>query len=237
MGATQIKIAGGGGVTSVYDPLDVTEFNFDEIKAIVDVAKNWNTYVAAHIFTDKSIQIAIKAGVKTIEHGNLIMTEETFQMMKDNGVWLSAQPLLDDEDRLVFDNAVSTAKWIAVTDGTGRNYEAAKKMGVKIAFGTDMLFDPVAASKQGKMVVKLKNWFSPYEALKMVTSTNAELLTLSGPRHPYQEGPLGVIEVGAYADMLLVDGNPLENLDLIGDADKNFVVIMKDGKIYKNIIN
>jgi imidazolonepropionase-like amidohydrolase len=86
------------------------------------------------------------------------------------------------------------------------------------------------------MVVKLKNWFTPYEALKMVTSTNAELLMLSGPRHPYQEGPLGVIEVGAYADLILVDGNPLENLDLIGDADKNFVVIMKDGKIYKNTL-
>ena len=87
------------------------------------------------------------------------------------------------------------------------------------------------------MVTKLKKWFSPYEALKMVTSDNAELLKLSGPRNSYQEGPLGVIEVGAYADMLLVDGNPLENIDLVADADKNFVVIMKDGKIYKNTLH
>jgi imidazolonepropionase-like amidohydrolase len=87
------------------------------------------------------------------------------------------------------------------------------------------------------MVTKLKKWFSPYEALKMVTSDNAELLKLSGPRHPYQEGPLGVIAEGAYADMLLVDGNPLENIDLVADADKNFVVIMKDGKIYKNTLH
>jgi len=237
LGATQIKIAGGGGVSSTYDPLDVTQFSFEEMKAIVGVAANWNTYVAAHIFTDEAIQTAIRAGVKTIEHGNLIMKKETLQMMKDNGVWLSAQPLIDDEDRLVFDNPASTAKWIEATDGTGRNYEAAKAMGVKIAFGTDMLFDPAAAARQGKMVTKLKNWFTPYEALKMVTSTNAELLMLSGPRHPYQEGPLGVIEVGAYADLILVDGNPLENLDLIGDADKNFVVIMKDGKIYKNTLH
>jgi len=210
MGATQIKIAGGGGVTSVYDPLDVTEYSLEEMQAIVGVAENWNTYVAAHIFTDEAIQRAIKAGIKTIEHGNLIMKKETLQMMKDNGVWLSAQPLIDDEDRLVFDNPVSTAKWIKVTDGTGRNYEAAKAMGVKIAFGTDMLFDPEASSKQGKLVAKLKNWFTPYEILKMVTSDNAELLKMSGPRHPYQEGPLGVIAEGAYADMLLVDGNPLE---------------------------
>ena len=164
------------------------------------------------------------------------MEEETLQMMKDNGVWLSAQPLIDDEDRLVFDNPASNAKWIVATDGTGRNYEAAKKMGVKIAFGTDMLFDPAAAAKQGKMVTKLKNWFTPYEALKMVTSDNAELLMLSGPRHPYQEGPLGVIAEGAYADLILVDGNPLENLDLVGDAEANFDLIMKDGVIYKNTI-
>jgi imidazolonepropionase-like amidohydrolase len=87
------------------------------------------------------------------------------------------------------------------------------------------------------MVVKLKRWFTPFEVLKMVTSTNAELLMLSGPRHPYQEGPLGVIEEGAYADLILVDGNPLENLDIIGDADKNFVGIMKDGKIYKHTLH
>ena len=95
----------------------------------------------------------------------------------------------------------------------------------------------IGGGGQGKMVTKLKKWFSPYEALKMVTSDNAELLKLSGPRHPYQEGPLGVIAEGAYADMLLVDGNPLENIDLVADADKNFVVIMKDGKIYKNTLH
>ena len=236
MGATQIKIAGGGVVTSTYDPLDVTQFSYEEIKAIVDVAKNWNTYVAAHIFTDEAIQIAIKAGVKSIEHGNLIRDPKTLQMMKDNDVWLSAQPILNDEDALKFENSISTRKFIEVTDGTDRTYRMAKAMGVKIAFGTDLLFDPASAARQGKMVAKLQRWFTPYEALKMVTSTNAELLTMSGPRHPYQEGPLGVVKEGAYADLILVDGNPLENLDLVADAAKNFVVIMKDGKIYKNTL-
>jgi imidazolonepropionase-like amidohydrolase len=236
MGATQLKIAGGGGVSSSYDPLDVQEYTFEEMKAVVDVAKTWNTYVAAHIFTDSSIQTAIKAGIKSIEHGNLIKDKKTLKMMKENGVWLSAQPLLDDEDALKFDNPFSTQKWIEVTSGTDKVYKLAKEMGVKIAFGTDMLFDPVAAEKQGKMLAKLKRWFTPYEALKMATSTNAELLAMCGPRHPYPEGPLGVIKVGAYADILLVDGNPLENLDLVADPDKNFVVIMKDGKIYKNVL-
>jgi len=154
--------------------------------------------------------------------------------MKKNDVWLSIQPLLNDEDALKFDSPYSQAKFEAVTSGTDEIYETAKKVGVKIAFGTDMLFDPVAAEKQGKMLSKLKRWFTPYEALKMATSTNAELLALSGPRNPYQEGPLGVIKEGAYADLILVDGNPLENLDLVADAEKNFVMIMKDGKIYKN---
>ncbi|MGB5766261.1 MAG: amidohydrolase family protein [Arenicellales bacterium] len=236
MGATQIKIAGGGGVSSIYDPLDVQEYTFEEMKAVVDVAKTWNTYVAAHIFTDTAIQTAIRAGIKSIEHGNLIKEKKTLQMMKDNGVWLSAQPLLNDEDALKFDNPISTAKFIKTTDGTSRNYKMAKEMGVKIAFGTDCLFDPSAAALQGKMLAKMKQWFTPYEALKMATSDNAELLALSGPRNPYQEGPLGVIKGGAYADMILVDGNPLENLDLVADAEKNFVMIMKDGAIYKNTI-
>jgi len=237
MGATQLKIAGGGGVTSIYDPLDVQEYTFEEIKAIVDVAKTWNTYVAAHIFTDASIQTAVRAGVKSIEHGNLIVDKKTLKMMKDNGVWLSAQPILDDEDGLKFENPVSTAKFKVVTEGTDKNYKAAKAMGVKIAFGTDLLFDPSSASKQGKMLAKMKRWFTPYEVLKMATSDNAELLTMSGPRSPYQEGPLGVIEEGAYADMILVDGNPLDNLDLVADADNNFVLIMKDGTIYKNTLS
>lgn len=156
--------------------------------------------------------------------------------MKDKDVWLSAQPILVDEDGLKFENPISTQKFIQVTEGTDRNYQLAKEMGVKIAFGTDLLFDPSSAARQGKMLAKMKRWFTPYEALKMATSDNAELLALSGPRNSYQEGPLGVIQEGAYADLILVDGNPLENLDLVADAEKTFVLIMKDGKVYKNTI-
>ncbi len=114
---------------------------------------------------------------------------------------------------------------------------ACKKYHVKIAWGTDMLFDPVLAAKQGKFLAKMKKYFTPYEVLKIATHDNAELVQMSGPRNPYQEGELGVIKEGAYADMILVDGNPLDNLDLVVDPDKNFVVIMKDGKIYKNALN
>jgi imidazolonepropionase-like amidohydrolase len=235
MGATQIKIAGGGGVSSSYDDLDVQQYTFEEMKAVVDVAKTWNTYVAAHIFTDEAVQTAIKAGVKSIEHGFLV-SDETLKMMKDNDVWLSLQPLLKDEDALQFENPYSTEKYNKVTDGTDRTYKRAKELGVKVAFGTDALFDPAAAAAQNRMLAKLKRWYTPYEVLKMATSTNAELLMLCGPRNPYREGDIGSIKEGNYADMLLVDGNPLENIDLIVDPEKNFVVIMKDGKVYKNTL-
>ena len=108
---------------------------------------------------------------------------------------------------------------------------------MKVAFGTDILFDPKLAERQGAFLAKLQRWYSPYEVLKMGTSTNAELLKLSGPRHPYQQGDLGVIAKGAYADLILVDGNPLQDIDLIADPHENFDLIMKDGKVYKNTLN
>ncbi|WP_224484427.1 metal-dependent hydrolase family protein [Robertkochia aurantiaca] len=235
LGATQIKIAGGGGVASSYDPIDVRQYSLEEMQAIVDVANSYNSYVAAHIFTDDAIQTAVKAGVKSIEHG-MLMGRETLQMMKDNDVWLSTQPVLNDEDADEFPNPESNRKFAEVTKGTDNVYTLAKEVGVKMAFGTDLFMGAENAAKQGKLLAKLTRWFTPYEALRMATSENAKLLELSGPRHPYQEGALGVVMEGAYADMILVDGNPLENLDLVADPEKNFVVIMKDGKIYKNTL-
>ena len=113
---------------------------------------------------------------------------------------------------------------------------ACKKYNVKIAWGTDMLFDPVLAAKQGKFLAKMQKWYTPYEVLKMATHDNAELVEMCGPRNPYQEGELGVIKEGAYADLIIVDGNPLQNLDLVADPENNFKVIMKDGKVYKNTL-
>ena len=237
LGASQIKIAGGGGVASTYDPIDVRQYSLEEMKAIVDVAESYNSYVAAHIFTDDAIQMAVKAGVKSIEHGHLMSGRETLKMMKDNGVWLSIQPVLNDEDAEEFPNPESNRKFAEVTKGTDEIYTLAKKMGVNIAFGTDLFMSAESAAKQGKLLAKLSRWFTPYEALKMATSDNAKLLELSGPRHPYQEGPLGVIKEGAYADMIIVDGNPLEDLNLVADPENNFVVIMKDGRVYKNTLN
>jgi len=235
MGASQIKGMGGGGVSSLYDPLDVTEYTFEEAKAMVDTAKTWNTYVAVHINTKEAIKRWVEAGAKSMDHGFFI-DDETAKLMAEKDVWWSMQPMdAEGEDAFVFESPISTAKYKDLVSKLDGAVAATKKYKVKTAFGTDLLFDAKLAAKQGKFLAKLKKWYTPYEALKMATSGNAELLKLSGPRDPYP-GKLGVIEKGAYADLLLVDGNPLQNLDLVADADKNFVLIMKDGKIYKNTL-
>ena len=119
--------------------------------------------------------------------------------------------------------------------GTETAYGYAKKYGIKTAFGTDVLFDAGLATKQGKQLAKLQKWYTPFEVLKMATSDNAQLLKMCGPRDPYP-GELGVIKEGALADLILIDGNPMQNLELIVDPAKNFVMIMKNGRIYKNTL-
>ena len=232
MGASQIKLATGGGVSSVYDPLDVAEYTLEEIKAAVDAAADWNTYVAVHVMTDRAIRKSIEAGVKSIEHG-YFASDETLQLMAEKGVWLDPQPFFAGD--LEYPDAERTAKFKQVTDATAELYAKAKQFRVKLGFGTDLLMNP-PSENQGAQLARLGTWFSPYEVLKIATSQNAELLELSGPRHPYREGPLGVIADGAYADLILVDGNPLEDLDVLADPQGKFDLIMKDGKIYKNAL-
>jgi imidazolonepropionase-like amidohydrolase len=111
----------------------------------------------------------------------------------------------------------------------------AKKYKLKMALGTDILFSAAGAARQGDVLVTMNRWYSAPEVLAMATGTNGELLKLSGPRDPYP-GKLGVVEEGALADLLLVEGNPLENIRLIEDPARNFVVIMKDGVVYKNLL-
>ncbi|SDI23502.1 metal-dependent hydrolase family protein [Aliiruegeria lutimaris] len=233
-GATQIKLMAGGGVTSSYDPIHTIQYTKAELEAAVEQAENWGTYVLTHAINDEAVNHSIDAGVKSVEHGHM-STRETLQRFVEEDVWLSMQPFLDDEDAPAL-NEFQKAKYKFVTDGTDFVYRTAKELGVKIAFGTDTLFSADLASRQGAQLAKLQNWFTPYEALKMATCDNAELLGLSGALTPYPHGPLGVIEEGAYADMILVDGNPLEDLDLVSDPIGNFDVIMKDGVIYKNTL-
>jgi imidazolonepropionase-like amidohydrolase len=234
-GASQIKLMAGGGVASNYDPLDVTQYLEREIRAAVEAAETWGTYVTVHAYTPAAMQAAIRAGVKCIEHGQL-MDEATARIMAEKGIWLSLQPFLDDADAIPFpEGSINRFKQLQMVKGTETAYALAKKYKIKTAFGTDSQFDAKLASRQDALLVKLTKWYTPAEVLKMATADNAELLTLSGPRNPYP-GKLGVIEEGALADLLLVDGDPLANIKLIEDPEKNFLIIMKDGKIYKNIV-
>jgi imidazolonepropionase-like amidohydrolase len=232
-GASQIKLTAGGGVASPFSPLDVTTFTEPELRAAVEAAEDWGTYVATHAYTSKSIQRSIAAGVKVIEHGHL-MDEATARLMAEKRIWLSTQPFLDISPAAAL-GPQEQAKMQEVVTGTDRVYGFAKKYNIKTAFGTDVLFSKALAERQGAYLVDMTRWYTPAEALIMATSTNAELLTLSGLRNPYP-GKLGVVEEGALADLLLVDGNPLENIGLVADPGKSFLIIMKDGKIYKNTL-
>ena len=234
LGATQIKLTAGGGVASPHSPLDVSTFTEPELRAAVEAAENWGTYVTVHAYTPASIQRAIAAGVKCIEHGQL-MDELTARLMAERGIWLSTQPFPDEAAKAFPPNSQEHAKALEVIAGTDRTYTLAKKYKLKTAFGTDILFSQSQAQQQGAMLAGLVRWYTPAETLAMATGTNAQLLTMSGNRNPYA-GKLGVVDEGALADLLLVDGNPLENIQLIADPARNFVVIMKDGKVYKNIV-
>lgn len=233
-GASQIKLTAGGGVASPHSPLDVSTFTEPELRAAVEAAKNWGTYVSVHAYTSETIRRSISAGVECVEHGQL-MDEDTAKLMAEHGLWLSTQPFFDEFANLFPPGSNEREKAKEVIAGTERVYELAKKYKIKTAFGTDILFSQDLAQHQGALLAKLTRWYTPVEVLAMATGTNGELLALSGKRNPYP-GKLGVVEQGALADLLLVDGDPIKDIKLIENPGKSFVIIMKDGIIYKNTL-
>lgn len=230
-GASQIKLMAGGGVSSIYDPLDVTQYTESEIKAAVEAAENWGTYVTVHAYTPRAIKQAIQAGVKCIDHGQLI-DESTVKMMVENDVFWSLQPFIDEGNTGNL-SAESRAKQLEMYSGTDNAFALAKKYKMKIAYGSDVLFNKNKAAQPNIQLLKMKRWFSNFEILKMATADNADLLALSGKRSPYS-GKLGIIEEGALADILIVKGNPIDDLELLKDTEANLLLIMKNGQIFKN---
>ncbi len=227
-GASQIKLMAGGGTSSEYDPLDVTQYTLDEMKAAVEAAEDWGTYVTVHAYHDRSVLRAIEAGVKCIEHGQLL-TRDVLSLMVEHDIWLSTQVLRGDSPNML---PSRREKRKPVIEGQQQLWPLAKSLGVKLAWGTDFLFEPALNAEQNANILALKPWFTSAEILRLVTHDNAQLLAMSGPRSPYQ-GKLGVVEEGALADLILVDGNPIENIDLIANPERNFVAIMKDGVFYR----
>ncbi|PZR01068.1 MAG: hydrolase [Cereibacter sphaeroides] len=232
-GASQIKIVAGGGASSFYDPIDVTQFLPEEVEAAVLAAEDWGTYVAAHVYTPRGIQRCLTAGVKCIEHGQLA-DEDSVKMMADRNVVWSIQPFVQALANPNLPESV-IAKQRLLWEGTDQAYELAIKHKIPTGWGSDILFDAAATATQGRNLAYMTRWYTPAQALKLATADNAFILGMSGLRNPYP-GALGIIANGAHADMLLVEGDPTADLSLVADPEKNFRVIMKAGQIYKNTL-
>jgi len=235
LGASQLKLMAGGGVASSFDPLDVTQYTVPELRAAVEAAENWGTYCTVHAYTPRATRQAIEAGVTCIDHGQLL-DEPTVALMAEKGIWWSLQPFLQDQDAIPYlEGSPGRKKQLEMSSGTDTAYALAKKHGIKTAWGTDTLFDAKLATRQGAQLAKLTRWYSTVDVLRMATSGNAALLALSGLRSPY-EGKLGVVQEGALADLVLVNGDPIANIGLIEDPARNFIAIAKDGVLHKNML-
>jgi imidazolonepropionase-like amidohydrolase len=247
-GATQIKIMAGGGGSSRFDPIDTTQYSKDEVCAAVEAAADWGTYVAAHVFTDRSVNRLLDCGVKTFEHGFFI-SEKTMQRIAREGGYVVPQMWGISPD--LAKNPLMPPDKIPLVKALGKKYadfgKNLLKHKVKVVFASDYVGVPEDAERARRYEIwwRVEKFGSNFEVLKQMTSTAGEMLELSGPRNP-AKGKLGVVEAGALADMILIDGNPLEDITTIGgtdawfDADPEYKeietlkVIMKDGVIYKN---
>ncbi len=236
LGATQVKVSLGGGNSTPYDPLDTIHYSVEEIRAAVEAAEDWNTYVIVHAYNDDSVMRALEGGVKSIDHGNGIEKEETILAIKDYGAILNPQFLIftPDADMLATGDPDTIAKGAPLRDNVQTFVDLIKKHDLPIAFGVDLFGHTSLMAMQNLEFERRGRYWSGAQVLQQATYNTARLLEMSGPRNPYQEGNIGVIEPGAYADPVLVNGNPLEEITLMVDYETNFSVIMKNGTIYKN---
>ena len=236
-GASQIKIMVGGGVASDFDPLYADTMSEDEIRAIVNAAADFGTYACAHAYTDSSINRVLDAGGRCIEHG-FLASEETLLRMKELGAVLSLQPyaaveIFKEPEKLAGFNAENIRKARKVRDGADNMLQLVAKHKVETFAGADLWQEGVITKTPEDMVLR-KRWFKDVEILRQNTSYAAKWLAKSGTKNPYREGSLGVIEEGAYADLLLVEGNPVKDVGILADWQNNIRLIMKDGEFYKN---
>lgn len=242
-GGLFLKLFTSGGVSSEFDPLHMEQYTPGEIQASVTVANQWKTYVTVHAFTDDGVRMAVDNGVKCVEHVPLI-SEDTARYLKENGIFVEVNVAtvlsrtLDELKPTMSPASFEKAK-VAI-NGQRKALEYLAKHDAKMVYGTDLVapWDQTMATEEALQLGEfevLKDYFTPIQILRAVTSTGGELAALTGPNNPWKEGPLGVIQEGAYADILLVDGNPLQDITVMS-TDKNFDLIMKDGVIYKDTL-
>ncbi len=227
-GADQVKLMAGGGVTSQSDPIDQLQYADEEMAAVVDEATRSHTYVMAHVYTAAGIRRCIEYGVRTIEHGNLI-DEDTAKLAAAAGAYMVPNLICYDNlgkrgAELGY-TADSLAKLGDVADAAERSLSIAQRAGLKLGYGTDISRSPELQSDEFLLRAAVQN---PADILRSATLVGAEIV-----RKP---GKLGVIAPGASADLLAVDGDPLEDLTVLTGQGKHMAVIMKQGVFYKNTI-
>jgi imidazolonepropionase-like amidohydrolase len=228
-GATQIKLFASGGVVFPSEGHSTRyEFAEAELRAVVEEAASRSTYVMAHVYTDEGVRRCLKAGVRSIEHANFV-TEETVAMMAEYDAFyvptfISLAQRIESAGETHLSDAIVDN--IRHTIARGKQvYAWAKKHEVPIGFGTD-LWGPDAQKSQLREFEMRQDMDTPANILRSATITNARLLM--------QEGKLGTIAESAYADLLIVEGNPLRDLGVMMNPQKNLKFIMKDGVVYKN---
>ncbi|ROR70633.1 imidazolonepropionase-like amidohydrolase [Vibrio crassostreae] len=238
MGASQIKIMAGGGASSTFDPLDTLQFTSDEMEAAVQAASDYGTYVAAHIHTSDAMRRAAEAGVMSFEHAT-IMDGEIAEIIKEKGIWVIPSYFTSSliaERKIPLPNEETYRKTERVGKAMFKSAELIKKYDIQnIAFGTDCVGETNVHATQLNELGAIEQVFDTITALRMATSNCGRLFEMSTYQHPYQEGKLGQIVEGAYADLLIIDGNPLEGVACVANTDTQ-KLIMKDGKVYKNTL-
>lgn len=244
LGASQIKIMAGGGMSSICDPVETLQFSLEEMKAIVETTADYGSYVLAHLYTPSCIQRAVEAGVKSLEHGHWI-DEETAKLIKDKDVFLNPCPQFtleevkwnhmgefsDQPSQLKKKKKPGSAR---VKEHMEETTNLINKYDLKILFGTDLMimyneYEP----RESLDFTEYKKRFGSYKGLLAATGNFHELTKLTTYQNPYPDGHIGVLTKGSYADIVITKGNPVENLDILGDVN-NILLVMKDGKVYKN---
>lgn len=238
MGASQIKIMAGGGASSTFDPLDTLQFTSDEMKAAVEAASDYGTYVAAHIHTSDAMRRAAEAGVMSFEHAT-IMDDDIAEIIKEKGIWVIPSYFTSSliaERKIPLPNEETYSKTERVGKAMFKSAELIKKYDIQnIAFGTDCVGETNVHATQLNELGAIEQVFDTITALRMATSNCGRLFEMSTYQHPYQEGKLGQIVEGAYADLLIIDGNPLDSVACVANTETQ-KLIMKDGKVYKNTL-
>jgi len=226
-GCDQVKIMMSGGVASPYDPLDSLQFSVGEVEAAVQEAHAFGRYVCAHAYTPEAITRAANAGVRTIEHGNLI-DDASARLMAEKGMFLVANLVTYFEMKKHAAeygmNSDMLAKNDLVIDGALKSLEICKRHGIPVAYGSDLLGE--LHWDQSKEFTIRQEVVSPIEIIRSATTIGAEVLRMPGK--------VGTLQAGAFADAILVDGNPLKDLALLGDQGKHLALIMKAGVLHKN---